>query len=151
MKLIEESFLLTSDGVLQIPAATMKDMGLHPGDEVTVAYLAGNENQNLFREFYIGSLQDADGEATRIGIPTELLQNANIAPGDDLNIICLDGCILLCRDALLNEQELYEVLDALDITTDIFDQLAPDPEEALAQLIQELPEILEGAEEYDEL
>ena len=88
---------------------------------------------------------DIDNEASaRWGTAHVPLAYAADIPGEDLNIVCLNGYILICRDAALNEQELFAVMDSLGITADIFDRLENDPETAVRQLTEELPEIVEG-------
>lgn len=144
MQLIEETYTLLPDGSLHLPASNLLEMGMRPGEAVTVAYLSGDDMKNRFHEFMIGGLHTDNDAPVEIRIPSELLQNAGLSSGENLNIVCLNGCILICRDATLTEQELYTVMDSLGIAEDIICSLDDRPEKAVIQLTEEFCDIVEG-------
>ena len=134
MRIIEDELNLSPDGSLTLSAEYLQEMGISIRNTVRVAFLSDNAGRNSYREFWIGDLGASEDEQASIQIPTELLQKAGLSFDEDLNIICLDGGILICRDTLLNEQELAAVMNAMDITADLFSNLPGDPNEAMQYL-----------------
>ena len=130
MKIIEDRFITGADGSLTLSGKYLKEMGIGVDNEVTIAFLADSNEKNAYREFYIGGLGPLEDEQAEIQIPTELMQKAGLSYDDDLNIVCLDGAILICRDTLLNDKELSAVMDSMEIAADIVSRLPKNPDEA---------------------
>ena len=88
MKISETAYTISKNGGLRISAEAIKEMGLHPGDPVRVAFLTSDGVQNDFREFLIsnGETDEADGPAEQINIPEHLLREANIPLEADLQV-----------------------------------------------------------------
>ena len=55
MYISESVFTIGDAGALEIPAAVLREMGLHAGDPVRVAYLTHDGQQNSFREFLLSA------------------------------------------------------------------------------------------------
>ena len=84
-------------------------MGLFAGMHVRVAFLTEDGEKNTFREFLLtkNSLTEIDAEP-RFQIPAELLRQAKIAEDADIQMIVVDGAILICQEPNLNVQELKQ-------------------------------------------
>ena len=88
--------------------------------------------KRTFKEFLITAegIQSQNNEEQRIAIPNQLLQQANIPEDADIQVICLDGILVIACDPGMNQDELADVLDSLWSANDIITRLPPDPETA---------------------
>lgn len=147
MKIIEMPMRIGESGDLYIPASILQEMGLSPNDEVYVAYLSKDGNQNEYQEFLISPQPlDAPDEGQKLMIPSPLLEQANLIPGQDLQILCLDGGIILCGESSLDKNELRAVLEQLQTVSDLACSL---PDE-VGPLIQQLDKFVqEGVHNYE--
>ena len=80
---------------------------------------------------------DADGTLvippqvpSELAVPDVLLAEAGIPQDADLQIVCLNGALLITQNTTLNETELAALLDGLYAANEIAAQL-PDDESAL--------------------
>ena len=130
MKIVELQLQVNPDGELRIPAALLREMGLEPNISVYLSYLTEDGEKNTYQEFFISQeslIQMETAVENKIMVPTSLLDQANLTPGQDIQIICLDGGIILCGASALDRNGL----------------------EALLELIQQLHQLIqEGAKEY---
>ena len=146
MKISEITLPVRVDGSLLIPSDQVREMGLQAGDTIRVSYLTPDGATNSFRELLIyaeDSKAKNDFDSRTIQIPTELLQQAQIPPEADMQIICLDGALLICRDNAPSVEELNAVLEALRTSGELVSDLPNDPEELrnqLSALIERYPE-----------
>lgn len=150
MQISEATFTVSDSGSLKIPAAVIKEMGLFPGDHIRVAYLSQNGRGNIFREFLLSADPlEVLTEVDKIQVPSHLLNQANIPDNADLQILCLNGCLLLCQDSALNTNELSSVFESLQIAGDIAASLPMDLSLVRDQL-QELNDCFEKGVLEDE-
>ena len=127
LKINETTYTVSQSGSLKIPAVVMRGMGLGPGDHVRVAYLSRDGEQNTFREFFLSEhgIEDMaeNSEDSTIAIPEELLQRAKLSDSSNFQILCREGCIVICQDPGFTLEELHGLLKQLqqanDITMDI--------------------------------
>ena len=150
MKIAEMTFTVDSRGNISIPAAILSEMGLAPGDHVRAAYLTPDGITNPFCEFMLlPELVDGPelmgDDAVRI--PAQLMAQANIPADADLQIVCLNGALLICRDTGLQPQELCGILEGLQAAEDLSAMLPQEAQQALLQLEQTISTIREGAGE----
>ena len=140
-----------SDGALVIPAAVIEQMGLRPNDNVYVAYIADDALKDRFRELLISPNTLGEiGELAQISIPEELLRDANIPKEAEVQIICIDGAIILCRESVLYSDGLTQILQSLDIAVDLVDHLPQDAQTAIESLRQYIDSFEEkGDGEYE--
>ena len=153
MKIVEMTFTVDSRGNVKIPAAVLSEMGLAPGDHVRAAYLTPDGVTNLFCEFML--LPDFADESGLMGndeirIPAQLMAQANIPADADLQIACLNGGLLICRDTGLQPQELCGVLEGLLAAESLASMLPQEAQQAMLQLEQTINTIQEGAEEDEQ-
>lgn len=149
MYISELTFTVDRRGSIKIPASVLEKMGLHPGDNIRVAYLTQDGSANTFREFLLlPDTVDESGatEDHAIQIPTQLMGQANIPSDSDLQIACLDGALVIFRDNGLRTWELQPVLDGLRAAEDLTSMMSGDAQQTLAQLEQVIHTIQEGAE-----
>ena len=75
MTLCEFTFWISDRGELLIPAESIADMGLKPGDPIHVAYLSSDGAANEFREFLLtqGGVEQIGKDLSPIQIPVQLL------------------------------------------------------------------------------
>lgn len=136
MKLRELTLTVSKNGTLKFPSSLLAEMDLHSGDNIRVAYLTQNGTTNLFKEFLLTADDTPSyAEEQRIAIPYHLLQQANIPSEADIQIICLDGALIIGIEPTLNSNELTAVLDGLSVVTDIIVQLPSDSASLHTQLI----------------
>lgn len=150
MKISETTYTVNKYGCLRFPAAIMQEMGLGPGSHVRVAYLTKDGEENSFREFYLSphGIENTATEEEMIAVPDTLLRQANLSENADIQILCLDGCILICRDDRLNLEELISVLDGLQTANDVVSQL-PDELDQVQSQLAEITEDLRERSEYE--
>lgn len=150
MKISELRLNLGRNGELVIPSEILQEMGLLPLDSVYMAYLTKDGLKNEYQEFLLTPqpLENL-GKGGKIMIPSSLLEQANIASDGDVQILCLNGAILLCEDSVLDCQDLELLLQQLQSASDIITSL-PDRADSAIQQLEQL--IQEGAssDESDE-
>ena len=153
MKIAEISLSIRADGSMLIPTDLIREMGLQAGDTIRVSYLTPDGVTNSYRELLIyaeGSKAENDFDSRSIQIPTELLQQAQIHQEADMQIICLDGALLICRDNEANVDELYGVLEHLRTCGELVSALSSDPEELRNQLSDLIERYSEGMVDENE-
>ena len=79
-------------------------------------------------------------------LPTSLLEQANLSPGQDIQILCLDGGIALCGESSLDKNELRYLLEQLQTASELASAL---PNEA-GPLIQQLDQFIQKGVRDDE-
>ena len=141
MKISELRLSLDINGELIIPTELLREMELFPMDSVYLAYLTRDGLKNEYQEFLLSPqpLEEL-GEEGKIVIPSSLLEQARIAPDGDIQILCLNGAILLCEDSVLDRQDLELLLQQLQSTSDIITSLPDRAESAIRQLKQLIQE-----------
>ncbi len=120
------------------------------GDHVRVAYLTHNGAANTFCELML--LPNAvDGVGLNgdnaIQIPMELMRQANIPQDADLQIACLDGCIVISGDTGLQPEELSSILDSLQLAESFASVLPGEARQVLSRLEQAVQNMKEGLEQ----
>ena len=150
MQILEMTFTVDHRGGMKIPAPVLTKMGLEAGDHVRVAYLTHDGASNTFCELML--LPDAVDETVSdrtnvIQIPEELMRQAGILQDADLQITCLDGCIVISRDTGLQPEELYPMLKNLQVAEALASMLPEEAPQALAKLEQTIGSIQKGAEQ----
>lgn len=151
MYISESMFMVGSAGALEIPAAVLREMGLHTGDPVRVAYLTGDGQQNSFREFLLSADPlDKLTEENQIRVPNHILEDANLPADADLQILCLSGCIVICQNSALTPDELATVLEQLRTADELTTALPDSPEQVCDQLEEFINRFQEGADSDDE-
>ncbi len=119
MRLMELKFCVDNGGHILLPAKDLSEMGINPGDNVTIAFLSDDGINNSYREFLISSDIQADtDEQQTIRIPIEFLNTAKILPNEDIEITCADGVILILRADKLSSSDLDEVLRRLGLVNE---------------------------------
>lgn len=148
MKLSESTYTVGENGELRIPSDILKAMGFRAGDTVHLAFLTPDGEKNEFREFAVSgeSLTEMpSGSLKQIGIPTELLEQANLTEDVNLQIICCEGFIIIMRDAAMSAEELEDVCSALRTADEVVQQLPPELD--ISEIEQKLREAVELAAE----
>ena len=135
VKISELRLNVSREGELVIPAEVLCEMGLFPSNSVYLAYLTRDGMKNIYQEFLLTSRPVGDlEEEGKIIVPSSLLEQANIPSDGDIQILCLNGVILLFEDSTLSKQDLDLLLQQLRFTSE------------LTSAIQQLKEIIrEGA------
>ena len=152
MHISEITFTVNSHGSLKIPAATLREMGLSPGNHVRIAYLTHDGEENTFQEFLLsaGSL-DESAEENPIQIPTALLVQADIPEDADLQIVCLKGALLICRDTSFDLAELHLISEYLKTADELLGRLPSEKADAINELrvlINDLERGVNGNDEF---
>ena len=147
------TFTVDSRGNVRIPTAVLSGMGLTPGDHVRAVYLTPDGITNPFCEFmllpeFADESELAGDDAIRI--PAQLMAQADIPADADLQIACLNGGLLICRDTGLRSQELYGVLEGLQAAECLTSALPQEAQQVLLQLEQTINTIQEGAGEDEQ-
>ena len=130
MEIQEMKLRADARGCLLIPAQVLQEMGLRPGDEIYAAYAVDGSGRNRWKEFLLTGEGLTADHASELAVPDVLLAQAGIPPDADLQLICLNGSILITQDTALTETELSVLLDDLRSANEIAAQL-PDNESAL--------------------
>lgn len=152
MQILELTFTVDHRGRLKIPAPILTKMGLAAGDHVRVAYLTHDGSSNTFCELML--LSDGVDEA-RLGrddvihIPAELMHQAKIPQDADLQIACLDGCIIIIRDTGVQPEELNAILEQLQAAESFASMLPGDVPQALSELERTIQSIEKGSGENE--
>lgn len=143
VKISELRLNVSREGELVIPAEVLREMGLLPSDSVYLAYLTRDGMKNVYQEFLLTSRPVGDlEEEGKIIVPSSLLEQANIPSNGDIQILCLNGAILLFEDSTLNKQELDLLLQQLRFASELTAVL-PDQANSAIQQLEEI--IQEGA------
>ena len=147
MKISEVLLRVSENGNLHIPSELLQEMGLSPADPVYLAYLTSDGVKNDYQEFLLSSESIETGKnGERLLIPSPLLEQANLSPGEDIQILCLDRAIVLCEASTLDRDDLEAVLQQLRAAQELAFSL---PEEA-SSLIHQLEQIIqEGANGHE--
>lgn len=125
----------------------MRDMGLGPGSHVHISYLTLDGQHNSFQEFLLSANPlDNLSDEQQIRMPDHLLEQSNIPLDDDLQIISLDGMLLICRDTVLTSQEITAVSDSFQTAANPSNALPSEAKEALIQMEEIIASLQEGAE-----
>ena len=106
----EIQFQINDDGALEIDASHISKMGLIPGDNIFVSFFDTDSVQDLLLS---PTPLDQIPPSPRISIPDSLLNSANISPEADLQILCINGAIIITCDASFTFDELSDILDIL--------------------------------------
>lgn len=148
MYISELTFTVDRRGSIKIPTSVLEKMGLFSGDHIRVAYLTQDGAVNTFREFLLlpDTIGETETEEDAIRIPARLMEQANIPSDADLQIACLDGALVICRDTGLQSEELWSVLEGLQTAEHMTSKLPEDAQQALQELERSLHAIQEGAE-----
>lgn len=150
MQILETTFTVDSRGGMKIPASILAKMGLTAGNHVRVAYLTHDGGTNTFCELMLlpGEVDGIDlNEDNAIRIPMGLMRQANIPQDADLQIVCLDGCIVISRDTGLQPEELNSILNSLHLAESLISILPGETEQTLSQLEQVVQTIQKGSEQ----
>ena len=146
MKISEVVLQVSENGDLHIASELLQEMGLSPADPVCLAYLTREGVKNDYQEFLLSPKSpeciEAGEDAEKLLIPSPLLEQANLSPGEDIQILCLDRAIVLCETSTLDRNDLEAILQQLRAAQELAFSL---PEEA-GSLIHQLEQIIqEGA------
>lgn len=145
MNISEFKQKVNGEGVLQISADVMQEMGLSAGDEVYIAYLTEDGARNLYCELYLSPHPfDESAPEPDIKIPSTLLEQANISAEDEIRIVCPDEAILIHRDSSFSLDEMNELLNCLGIAAELTQGLDFDPHTAIEQLEKQIQLLQEG-------
>ncbi len=152
MQILEMTFTVDKRGGLKIPPPVLTRMGLAAGDHVRVAYLTHDGTANTFCELMLLP-NEADGsvpnEDSTIQIPMELMRQANIPQDADLQIACLNGCIVISRDTGLQPGELSAILESLQLAESFASELPGEARQVLSQLEQTIQNTQKGSEQNE--
>lgn len=125
----------------------MRDMGLGPGSYVRISYLTHDGQYNSFQEFLLSANPlDNLSDEQQIRIPNHLLKQSNIPLDCDLQIISLDGLLLICRDTALTSQEIAAVSDSFQTAANLSNALPSEAKDALLKMEEIITSLQEGAE-----
>ncbi len=139
MMISENSYTINQHGNLKIPSKELIAMGLLAGMHVRVAFLTEDGEKNTFREFLLtqDSLSEIH-EESQFQIPAKLLHQANIADDADIQIITVNGGILICQEPSLDVDQLHAISDTLSLALSVTDELSDELPDANEQLRQAL-------------
>lgn len=150
MQILETTFTVSRNGSLKIPAAVLKEMGLNPGSHVRVAYLTHDGQKNSFQEFLLtANPLERLSDEQQFRVPNHLLQQSNIPLDADLQIICLNGLLVICQDAAMSAGELAAILKSLYVADELVSGLPMEAEQVQAQLEEVIKRFQEGANSSD--
>ena len=153
MMISENSYTINQHGNLKIPSRELIAMGLFAGMHVRVAFLSEDGEKNTFHEFLLtkNSFTEFDAEP-RFQIPADLLRQAKIAEDADIQMIVVDGAILICQEPNLTVQELKAISDSLGLAASMTEELPDDLPAAKDRLQQALSDFMDeemSSNEYD--
>lgn len=150
MQILEMTFTVDKRGGMKIPPPVLAKMGLAAGSHVRVAYLTHDGTTNTFCELMLLP-NEADGASpdddSSIRIPMELMRQANIPQEADLQIACLDGCIVISRDTGFQPEELSSILDSLQLAESFVSMLPGEVRQVLSRLEQAVQNTQKGLEQ----
>lgn len=147
LKISEVLLRVSENGDLCIPSELLQEMGLSPCDPVYLAYLTKDGEKNSYQEFLLSpnSIENKEDEQ-KLLIPTPLLEQANLVPGEDIQILCLDKAILLYEALELERKDLEAILQQLQLASELGSLL---PGEAGSAILQLKQIIQEGVNDYE--
>jgi len=150
LQIAEITYTVSESGNLTIPDTVLREMGIGPGSVVHIAYLTQDGQQNTFQEFLLSSNPlEKLTEEQQLRVPTHMLEDSNIPADADLQIICLDGCIVICQDSALTPDELAEVLSRLQVAGELTSSLPSDPVQMQDKIEEFINYFQEGADPSD--
>lgn len=102
MKLVELHTRVGKDGRIVVPEDIVKAAKFRPGDEVFVF------------------LEDKPCDEDYLNVPVELLEAAGIPEDSDLDVICIDGAVVIVEADILDNlpENLRGLFDDLGINPD---------------------------------
>jgi bifunctional DNA-binding transcriptional regulator/antitoxin component of YhaV-PrlF toxin-antitoxin module len=102
MKLVELHTRVGKDGRIVVPEDTVNAARLCPGDKVFLY------------------LEDRPCDEFELNIPVELLEEAGIPEDCDLDVICVDGAIVITETDILDNrsEDLSKLFDNIGINLD---------------------------------
>lgn len=110
-----------------------------------VAYIEDDASQNQFHEFVLSAHPlDEQVQPSCIAVPDALLRDAGIPEDAEVQIVCINGAIILCQESALETEEWTEVLQSLSCAAEIAEQMPPDMGEAVHMLQDYAKEAAEG-------
>ena len=120
VQFVEMEGKMNRNGCIEVPVAVLEQAGIGTGEAVKLFYMADRESlKNESREFMIFRAdEDAAGENAgkqeiSFQIPQELLKDAGIPLGADLDIVCQNQKIIIMPEQISGEVEIPEELLAL--------------------------------------
>lgn len=148
MQILEMTFTVDKRSGIRIPASVFAKMGLAAGDHVRIAYLTHDGASNTFCELMLlpNAVDEIDPEGGAIQIPVELMCQANIPQDADLQIVCLNGCIVISPDTGILPEELNFILENLQMAESVASMLPGEAQQALSQLEQTVQSFQKGSE-----
>ena len=149
MQILEMTFTVDKRGGIRIPASVLAKMGLAAGDHVRIAYLTHDGASNTFCELMLlpNAVDEIDlVKSGAIQIPVELMCQANIPQDADLQIACLNGCIVISPDTGIQPEELDYILKNLQMAESLASMLPGEVRQALLQLEQTVQSFQKGSE-----
>lgn len=110
MKLLELYTQVGKDGSIIVSEDIVNAVKLRPGDEVCVSL------QNELKDSLKAGIIDED----ELNMPAELLEASGIPEDSDLDVICIDGAVIIMEADILNNlpDKLRELFDMLGICPD---------------------------------
>lgn len=149
MKIVELTCQVNKSGRIIIPTDVISDMMLKPGDTVHVAYISKDGKSNDYSEFLLSEtgIEELVDEESSFPIPTQLLEQANIPLDSDVQIVCFDGLIVICKVASLELEDLKEILERMKKARELTDyySYSDDLADLKAQLVDTI-QFYEGGE-----
>ena len=120
IEVIEIYVIASDDGSLTLPAVLLKDMGIGPKEQVRVAYIQNAFGKNQYKEFFFSPNGiDTIDSAASILVPEQILEEAKLLQNDEIQIICIEGAIVLAGERAFETSDLIEVLNSLLIVNEI--------------------------------
>lgn len=120
IQVVEMEGRVNEKGCIEVPAVVFEQTGIQTGDEVKLLYLAEKEGdyRNPSKEFILSGgnrnpVEMASGECQMdLKVPVELLADAGIPEDADLDVVCMEGRIVLLPSVEVSETEIpQEILD----------------------------------------
>jgi antitoxin component of MazEF toxin-antitoxin module len=117
VQFVEMEGKMNRNGCIEVPAAVLEQAGIDTGEAVKLFYMADRESlKNESREFMIFRADEgetAGKQEISFQIPQELLKDAGIPLGADLDIVCQNQKIIIMPEQISGEVEVPEELLAL--------------------------------------
>ena len=137
IRISEHTYTIEPDGRLVIPANELAEMGLLAGQSVYLAYIAEHDLTNRYSEFLVSVTSFAELDTSEhIAIPEQLLENAGIATDSDVQIICINGAVIITQEDNLNLRELDAAINQLRSANEITEHLSTSPKQILPELAE---------------
>ena len=146
MKLAELKLSVDATGSLQIPADILKTMKIRAG-EVYISYLTTDGEENKYRELFLSPVPvDKVDTEPDIQIAEDILQQAGISNNDEVSLVCVDGAVILYKDATLTAEELQDILNHLEVAVKLTEEVGSDPSSVAEELNRFCEYIEKGCE-----